>query len=310
MKTLQNNLILPIPGTTGYFASEDGGIYSTNYADKSLKQMKPRPNNCGYLQVRLANNGGPFANKLCSVHRLVAITFVPNSEAKPLVNHIDGVKSNNSSDNLEWNTHSENTLHAHENGLITVARGEEHYGSKLTELDAISLIEDLLSGLSNDTLASKYALHSRYISLIRHKKRWSHLWDSHFNGLSAENSFTDLKAGTLDRDLVIKELLTTTEPCRTIATRHDVEQTTLSRIRSGSSVPSIWQPYVDKYAVEAIPPVEIDYSSIVAELLGTGRSSADIGREFDIGVSALQKVRAGKPPKKWKPYIEEYIKLN
>lgn len=52
------------------------------------------------------------------VHRLVALTFIPNPESKETVNHINGVKKDNHVENLEWATRSENTQHAWDNGLI------------------------------------------------------------------------------------------------------------------------------------------------------------------------------------------------
>lgn len=54
------------------------------------------------------------------IHRLVAKEFVPNPENKSTVNHIDGNKANNDSENLEWVTHHENLLHAAAIGMTTI----------------------------------------------------------------------------------------------------------------------------------------------------------------------------------------------
>jgi hypothetical protein len=68
----------------------------------------------GYHTAVLYNNGKP---KSFRVHRLVANAFIDNSNNKPHVNHIDGVKSNNLVTNLEWVTISENQKHAFKTGL-------------------------------------------------------------------------------------------------------------------------------------------------------------------------------------------------
>lgn len=71
-------------------------------------------NNCGYYRVSLYNQG---QSKKYFRHRLVAEHFLDKPEGKDFVNHIDGDKSNNNLENLEWVSQSENEKHAFENGL-------------------------------------------------------------------------------------------------------------------------------------------------------------------------------------------------
>lgn len=59
--------------------------------------------------------------KSAMLHRLIAESFIPNPEGKPMVNHIDGHKNNNAVSNLEWVTGSENARHAIKTGLNGVS---------------------------------------------------------------------------------------------------------------------------------------------------------------------------------------------
>lgn len=71
--------------------------------------MKPHLNKFGYQQIYLSRGG---VRKRYSVHRLVALSYIPNPNGKPNVNHIDGNPKNNKVENLEWCTQSENSLHS------------------------------------------------------------------------------------------------------------------------------------------------------------------------------------------------------
>ena len=94
-----------------YMVSEDGKILSI----KSNKILKQAINKYGYCKVSLYKNK---KSKTFSVHRLVAQTFIPNLEKKPQVNHINGIKTDNRTENLEWVTAKENMNEAVRIGLF------------------------------------------------------------------------------------------------------------------------------------------------------------------------------------------------
>lgn len=73
---------------------------------RKTKIKLPCLNTNGYFYVNLISN---TLTKRTTLHRLVALHFVPNPYNKKEVNHIDGNKSNNTFFNLEWNTAIENT---------------------------------------------------------------------------------------------------------------------------------------------------------------------------------------------------------
>ena len=81
--------------------------------------IKPHLNK-GYPTVIIQNSDRKKIN--LSVHRAVAMAFIPNPDELPEVNHIDGNKENNCIDNLEWVTTEANRKHAVATGLMENAR--------------------------------------------------------------------------------------------------------------------------------------------------------------------------------------------
>ena len=122
--------------TDKYLINKYGEVYSINKDEI----IKPHINNGGYLYVDLYCP----KKKLHAVHRLVASEFVPNIENKPVVNHKNGIKTDNYYKNLEWMTHSENSLHALEIGLS--GRGETHPSSKKIRAINVETGEEFIFG--------------------------------------------------------------------------------------------------------------------------------------------------------------------
>ena len=88
-----NKNIKPIQNFDGYFVSINGDVYSNKRG--SMRLLKPyATSSCKYLQVHLKNNSNVLKN--CFVHRLVAITFIPNPQNLPEVDHKDKNIKNNS----------------------------------------------------------------------------------------------------------------------------------------------------------------------------------------------------------------------
>jgi len=98
-----------------YEISSLGNIVHISKVNKLRRRLKPRKNRRGYLQLILSKNAIPKTKLL---HRLVAEVFLPRIEDLNEVNHLDGDKTNNRLENLEWSNHSLNTLHAFKIGLM------------------------------------------------------------------------------------------------------------------------------------------------------------------------------------------------
>lgn len=91
-----------------YQISNFGNIRSNNILKKQRIAGK------GYKSITLHKKG---KRNYFFIHRLVAEHFIPNPNNYPQVNHIDGNKTNNHVDNLEWCNNSQNMKHAYDNGL-------------------------------------------------------------------------------------------------------------------------------------------------------------------------------------------------
>lgn len=108
------------------------------------------------------------------VHRLVAEAYVPNPGNLPQVNHINGNRSDNRIENLEWCNNAGNIQNAMERGAFDF-KGSKHRLAKLDE-GKVSLINKMLSDkIPQKEIASKFGVAQSQISTIHTRQGWKHV---------------------------------------------------------------------------------------------------------------------------------------
>tara|TARA_R110000744_G_scaffold371682_1_gene482841 strand:+ start:1782 stop:2282 length:501 start_codon:yes stop_codon:yes gene_type:complete len=150
---------------TGYSVSDRGNVYSS----KSRRNLKLVVTSNGYHQVTIKG-------KSCFVHRLVLYSFSRGLYSKYGlgVNHINGVKTDNTVANLEWCTQGENNRHARTTGLMD-DRGVKNCNAVLDN-DGVLEIKKLLRHFTPMFMIAKlFKVHPTTIRDIRNGKSWSWL---------------------------------------------------------------------------------------------------------------------------------------
>jgi hypothetical protein len=174
---------LPVKGFEGsYEVSNLGQVRSLDRtivrSDGKTMSFKgrmylPQKDKNGYLILGLRIARQP--KYVAKVHRLVAIAFIPNPEGKPHVNHLDGVKTNNVVENLEWATNLENNVHAVAAGLMVYRRGEEHMNAKVAPevVRQVRALREL--GHSYGQISKVVGIKEQHAWKIGTKRLWKHL---------------------------------------------------------------------------------------------------------------------------------------
>lgn len=126
----------------------------------------------GYMTVVLKAGD---VGRTHSVHRLVCQAFHGEPGTPKHVNHIDGNKTNNRADNLQWVSPIENIAHAHAANLMNPARGEQAGGAKLTEPEVREIKRLLSEGMSQRKIAAIYGIGQRTVGNINTGERWVHV---------------------------------------------------------------------------------------------------------------------------------------
>lgn len=175
MTTISKNYVLGRIAGFGdrYIITGTGAIFGSRRVPngRGTRLLKTQISNSGYEMVKLMAEG---KCKACTIHRLVALAFIPNPKNKQFVNHKDGNKLNNCVENLEWVSPSENLKHAYDNGLMS-HKGENNSRSKLKNVDIPVIRERIRNGEMLKTIAKDYNVHYSVISGIMYGKIWMHI---------------------------------------------------------------------------------------------------------------------------------------
>lgn len=152
-----------IPFATNYKVDEEGNVYARK------GKMTPIVTRQGYLRLKLHCDDGNY--KAFLVHRLVALTYLPNPENKKEVNHINGIKGDNRLVNLEWNTRTENQKHSHRTGLRS-NHGEGNPRSSIDSTTVVDIYYRLSKGERACDIAKEFGVLPSIVHSIRSRTSW------------------------------------------------------------------------------------------------------------------------------------------
>lgn len=129
------------------------------------------------ISIGIKNNGY-YMGQICSkgkmvnltVHRLMALAFIPKVEGKEYVNHIDGNRANNNLSNLEWVNMKENSLH----GVNRAKEEQRLYTSckKNTPEFILLLRAEYANGKGQTQISKEYGIKYNSLGHILKRRTW------------------------------------------------------------------------------------------------------------------------------------------
>lgn len=162
---------VPVIGYEGlYEVSDLGRFRSLTRPNKPEGVVSQREKTGGYLNVSLCKDG---VKKEYRSHKIMLESFRCPESNNAQVNHINGVKTDNRLENLEWSTPSKNSLHR--SRVLGKNRGEYHGLSKLSEDSVLEIVRLRALGASQKFVATVFGVSKHTIYCIENGITWGWL---------------------------------------------------------------------------------------------------------------------------------------
>ena len=171
MNGIETEIWKDIEGYEGLYQISDLGNVKSAYKHNGRSNiiLKQYVDKDGYLKIILYKDN---KYKNFFVHRVVASAFIPNKLNYPQINHINGIKTDNRVENLEWCNQSHNSKEAHRLGLQSTKR-EKNSQSKITTGEAIEIYYNgIAHSLTLSEIGAVYDITPSAVCHIMENRRW------------------------------------------------------------------------------------------------------------------------------------------
>ena len=217
-----------IPSYPYYSASSLGRIKRNAGTPRCSKDrvLKQRITNYGYLIVSPLRPN--TKQKPITVHRLVLEAFCGEIPAdKEQGNHLNGIKTDNRIENLEYVSRGENIKHSYDTGLHGHYIGENASSAKLTDKAVIDILNRIANKEYRKDIAILYGISNKTIDTLVSGKSYAYLPRPNMTSKRMGNHIL-----VKEQVIQIKQLIGTTSS-RVIGELFGVSGGTIDQIKHG-----------------------------------------------------------------------------